>query len=573
MRNRWIRVLVLAVALVAVPLLAQSFSEDEFRWGSRPYVPQPPNAIRVESNLVQVGVVVRDSNGKAVGTFQRSDFQLFDNGRPVAITSFSVENSGPSSVQTKAPQILNAGQPPTPPPAPPKPRYIALFFDDFSMSMPDTVFARKAAESFVKTSLKPGDKIGIFTTSTTVSLNFTDNVPKLLETLGQLLSHARKPAAIMCPRYDAYLSWLIDQNDRDALSFGMAVALAQCPELRGLPREMLVNIVQTAARETLSLSDYSGQDTLGILRDVIRYLGKAPGKRMLVLASSGSWTRSNEAQIKMDKLVGAALDANVVINSLDAKGLVAQWFDPEGVPLPAGPLAMKALSYADATAFAMNDMMALLAAGTGGRFYHNRNDLDVGLRDMVMAPSVSYMLAFAPVDVKRNGAKHSIKVKVANSHGLSIEARRGYLAPSPVLTDTEKKERRLDAAVLATVEQSGVPAQVTTEAGSLATGEVVLKVRIHVNASELPFHTVGARKVERLIFVTALFDEENHFLTGVQGVMDLTLKIETLAKISSQGLDARLSLQAPPGKYRLRQVVEEVGDGRITAMSRPVEIH
>jgi VWFA-related protein len=560
--------------VVAAPLLAQGISEDEMRWGSRPYFPQPPNAIRVESNLVQVGVVVRDAKGKAVSGLQKSDFQLYDNGRQVEISSFSFENSPPAPTQrSTSPQIVNAGQPPTPPPAPPTPRYIALFFDDFSMSMPDTLFARKAAESFVKTSLKPGDKIGIFTTSTLVSLNFTDNVPKLLEALGKLVSHERKPAAALCPRYDAYLSYLIDQDDRDALSFGMSVALLQCPELRGLPRDMLANIVTTTARETLSLSDYSGQDTLGILRDVIRYLGKAQGKRMLVLASSGSWTRSYEAQLKLDKLIGAALDANVIVNSLEARGLVFKWFDPEGVPLPPGPLDAKATTYANATAFAMDDMMALVAAGTGGRFYHNRNDLDVGLREMAAAPTVSYMLAFAPVDLKRNGATHSLKVKLANSRGLSIEARKGYLAPSLVPTDTEKKEQKLDNAVFATVEQSGVPAHVTTEVGASTTGEAVLKVGIHVNAAELPFRVLGERKVERLIFVTALFDEQNRFLTGVEGVMDLRLKKESLATLSSQGLDAKLSLQAPPGNYKLRQVIEEVGDGRITALTRAVTIH
>ena len=75
-----------------LPLLGQSFSEDEFRWGSRPYFPDPANAIRVQSNFVQVPVVVRDSDGKAVGGFRKYDFELFDNGRQVEIASFNVES-------------------------------------------------------------------------------------------------------------------------------------------------------------------------------------------------------------------------------------------------------------------------------------------------------------------------------------------------------------------------------------------------------------------------------------------------------------------------------------------------
>jgi hypothetical protein len=37
-------------------------------------------------------------------------------------------------------------------------------------------------------------------------------------------------------------------------------------------------------------------------------------------------------------------------------------------------------------------------------------------------------------------------------------------------------------------------------------------------------------------------------------------------------VDAHLSLQAPPGTYRLREVVQEVVGGRLSASSRAVEI-
>ena len=286
---------------------------------------------------------------------------------------------------------------------------------------------------------------------------------------------------------------------------------------------------------------------------------------MLVLASSGFLAQT--LADKLDKVIDEALSANVIINSLDAKGLVAEipGVDEDGRPVG---LKDKWLGLFDQFASAnreyQNDPLALLAEGTGGRFYHNRNDLDVGLREMVAAPDVSYMLTFSPVDLKNNGSAHSLKVKLPNSQGMSIEARRGYLAPSPTPTDLEKKQRRLDNAVLATDNPTALSAQVTTEVGRSGSGEPNLRVAIHVDANKMPFQTQGDRKVERLIFVTALFDGQNHFLTGAQGVMDLRLKTETLATILHQGLDATLSLQAPPGNYRLRGVVEEV----TTAASR-----
>ena len=335
-----------------------------------------------------------------------------------------------------------------------------------------------------------------------------------------------------------------------------------------------VHDILTLAQNMMGLSEQFARDTLGIISDVIRYLGRMPGHRMLVLASSGFLTQT--LADKQDKVINEAVKANVIINSLDAKGLVAEVpnVDEDGRPLG---LRDKWVALHDHLASQnreyQNDPLALLAEGTGWRFYHNRNDLDVGLREMAAAPDVSYVLTFSPVDLKVNGAMHTLKVKLPNSHGMTIQARRGYLAPSPRPTDSEKKQRKFDRAILAADNPAALPAQVTTAPGISGTGKPILKIMIHVDVSKLPFQTQGDRKVERLIFVTALFDSQNHFLTGVQGVMDLRLKSETMATISSAGLDAKLSLQAPPGNYRLRQVVEEVADGRIAAISRPVEIH
>jgi hypothetical protein len=44
-------------------------------------------------NLISVPVVVRDRNGRAVGSLQKEDFHLFDKSKPQTITNSSVEKS------------------------------------------------------------------------------------------------------------------------------------------------------------------------------------------------------------------------------------------------------------------------------------------------------------------------------------------------------------------------------------------------------------------------------------------------------------------------------------------------
>src|SRR6266446_5896274 len=53
-----------------------------------------PALFKARVNLVAVPVVVRDRQGKAVGTLKQEDFQLFDRGKPQYIARFSLEKAG-----------------------------------------------------------------------------------------------------------------------------------------------------------------------------------------------------------------------------------------------------------------------------------------------------------------------------------------------------------------------------------------------------------------------------------------------------------------------------------------------
>ena len=50
-----------------------------------------PLVFKSKVNLIMVPVVVRDKKGNAIANLHREDFQLFDNGKPQVISSFSVE--------------------------------------------------------------------------------------------------------------------------------------------------------------------------------------------------------------------------------------------------------------------------------------------------------------------------------------------------------------------------------------------------------------------------------------------------------------------------------------------------
>jgi VWFA-related protein len=566
MRRRNIFAIAIAILLGALALQGQNISDDEYSWGSRAYIPLDANALRVQTDLVEVPVVVRDSHGNLVTGLQKNDFSVFDNGKEQIISSFSVENhphlaaqpANNSQAELTAPGAVSAVKPADT-------RYVAFYFDDTNMPLGDLVSSRDAAKKYVQENLDPADRVAIFTSSTTVSLNFTDSRQALADALAQIRTHWKRPSS-MCPKMRAYEAYQIEQfyNHR---TDELAVATAECPQCGGDAQ-----CVMSAADQTLSLSDNFAQDTMGILNDVIRYLGRMPGHRMLLFASSGFMTLKLGPQ--QDKLIAAAIREKVVINSLDTKGLVADGSFADGPPVILRDRLAAVRDSLEATQRQVfNDPLIALAEGTGGKFFHNSNDMGRGIRDLSAVPEVSYVVAFSPENLKANGSQHDLKVKVPNQHGVTIEARKEYFAPSPELTPTEKKFQHLNHEVTVTDEPAEFPSQLKIEPALLSSGQPVLRVSIHVDVSKLPFQKIADRKVERLIFITALFDSQDHFVTGVQGVMDLRLKDPTFATLSSNGVTARLTLDAPAGQYRLREVVQETSSGHVSAQNQPLQIH
>ena len=80
---------------------------------------------------------------------------------------------------------------------------------------------------------------------------------------------------------------------------------------------------------------------------------------------------------------------------------------------------------------ALNDVLAAMAQGTGGVFFHDDNDLKAGFDALVGHPE-NYTLAFAPREMKLDGKFHELKVTFADKRkGYTILGRRGYFAVAP----------------------------------------------------------------------------------------------------------------------------------------------
>lgn len=319
------------------------------------------------------------------------------------------------------------------------------------------------------------------------------------------------------------------------------------------------------------------ESTLATIHGVVTYLAKTPGDRVLVLASPGFLTLSLDDRV--DAILNEALRAGIVINALDAKGLYTE--DPAhgriSNELQAGQAASAMQAKHEAESFAP-DLIGLTAAmtdlslGTGGSFFHDRNDLVAGYASVAAAPEIEYILGFEP-ESKLNGSFHKLKVQINAPGNFAVQARPGYFANAAKEPNREPTpDEKVDAEVRGSDERSDFPVTISEKASKAVDGSQRFTVQAHVNIQKLPVQRKDDLYVDMLTFVVALFTPDGKMASGTEAHMDLALKPDSYKRFSETGINGTMSLGAPPGAYRLRVVVQEAAHGEISATSQTVQI-
>ena len=548
--------------------------------------------LSVRRNLVVVRVVVRDSKGRVIGGLRKEDFTLLDNGKPQVISGFSVEEvSAPSgAVQAGAKEAVRPGLTPQESAVASAPqRFVALCFDDLHMAIPDVGRSRAAADRYLASTLKAGDRAAIFTSSGVGELEFTDDRAELHKALFRIRPRSRASPIMSstCPRIGEYQAYLITQAHDPVATYIAKVEAADCAGGHVDDRIDFMNLPDRAegdseARRVWELADLECKYALDKLGHVVRRLSAMPGQRNLVLVSSGFLSATHELEV--EEIIDRALHSSVVINALDAQGLYT--YDSGGGDLgvyltstPGRPdlEARKSVMEHQGLTVA-RDVLASLAAGTGGNFFHNSNDLDEGFRTVGALPETYYVLTFSPQDLKADGAFHQLKVRVNSSEPLAVQARRGYFAPGRPSSARQPGEApspakaEIENAIFSQEESHGLPAEVRTKYVKLNDHEATLTVLIHLDLRALQFRKEGGRNLNVLTFATALFDRDGEYVTGNERVLELRLKDETLTRLSHPGFTVGTKLSVRAGTYRLREVVRDAEAGQMSALNRALEI-
>jgi VWFA-related protein len=566
-------------------------------------------ALKVTSNLVIVRVVVSDASGHVVGGLHESDFKIFDRGKEQSIAHFEVE--APTPVDPSAVTVPSQEQSSNLPASEASvgassnlsKNFVALYFDNLSATNVQLAAGRIGAEQYLSSALKPNDRVAVFSSEQQLA-DFTDDRQELVAAVRKVHTSARVRAGELdCPHLSDYQAlqitelseqphadaWILARDEMarckipDGASQGAqnssssgsksggkggARETANAAFDRDLDVAQILNLARTIVLQNQNLV----RDNLQQLDRVVQRLSQMPGRRNVILVSPGFLMQTE--QLQLDRIIDHALRSQVVIDSLDPKGLanLQRSADASLGYSPTNGDAMRASRAVDSNREAVaTGVLAEVAEGTGGKYVHNTNDLQAGFAGLER--SGAYILAFAPAELKADGSYHTLKVTLGGeSKGFTIQARRGYFAPkgdAPVAgSATGSTESAGDAAaraqhdqiqqqVLSKVDVTQLPVSLRNSIAEQPDKTQILSVSAHLDTRALQFQQEADHSVNAITFVVAVFDGKDKVIEAQQRHVRINALDSQLPILFTRGLEATFAFKLGAGTYRVRAVVAD----------------
>ncbi|MGB8322058.1 MAG: VWA domain-containing protein [Candidatus Acidiferrum sp.] len=529
--------------------------------------------IRVRVPVVVIRVVVKDAAGNIVNDLKKDNFQIQDNNTPREISTFAVEHPAsrtvPNRDDTGAQLKENATTVARPAVIAVPGRYVALLLDDIHIQLDAAVAVRSQAMDVIR-SLHSEVLVAVFSTSGHIQEDFTTDRQALSQAISRFI-----PAPMIggnngsCPYISYFQAQLmVDLRDQDATEKAVNDFWACKYGKLDQNYPTAVRDATQTARNIVDTGDVELDQAMRRINEIVTRLSGMPGDRAIVFVSPGFASLNMVG--RLSPVLDNAIRANVVVNTVDARSLyvpdasldaslpgpcMAGSMNP--TPSKGGCSPESGSRFQATQQSAMNEVLAGLALGTGGTWFHNRNDLNKGIHDALSSPVTSYVLSFSPTVKALDDKYHTLKVVVADSRNLTVQARAGYFAAKPASDPLKQAESDFRDALFAQDEMNEIPVDVHSSFFLKQSDEASLTVLTHIDIKGLHFRKVSDRNCDELTVGVVVFDDHGNFVTGNKRVLTLRLLDESLQRLRNTGVSVKMTFDIKPGTYVIRVVTSD----------------
>lgn len=547
-------------------------------------------AVRIETELIQTGVMVFDKQGRFVDDLRQSDFELTVEGKPVPLSFFErvADADAPSP---RAPSAAPRGDTKVPETnaAPARAtggaRTIIFFADDRHLNFESRKRARDLISHFIDNELTDEDTAAVVSSSGRVGFlqQFTDNHTVLRAAAARIGDDKNREAGDrMTPPMSEYEAQLIDRYDPQVTDWFAGLIMK---EGLAIDKDDAVMQARSRARVVLLMAADVSRNTFQTLEQTVRRSAQLPGRKIVLLISDGFLLdpSNTDSSQRLRRITDAAARANAVVYTFDAKGLDA------APPKDSSPAAFRVQS---GERFEMQDPLSYIAEQTGGRFIKNRNDMRPGLAQALAEASRYYLLAWRPdPELRGKDRFRRVEVKVKGRPELTVRLQSGYLdevpkdalkaakgepknvkagasAPAP---PPDPAQEQLKTALNSIAPQAGLP---TTLTASYFEGEggPVLAASVRVEGAAVSFTREGDTLKAGVDVVGVVYDSKGKPAETFSRRLSLNAPASRFEGGRTPNVFYNHEAKLAPGLHQIRVATRDVKTGQVGSAVQWVEI-
>jgi hypothetical protein len=285
----------------------------------------------------------------------------------------------------------------------------------------------------------------------------------------------------------------------------------------------------------------------------------------------------NQSQLRAT--VNTAVRANVAFYPIDARGLTAS--APGGDASQAGAVGSNLYSGKGQRALRdsfhnQQETLFTLAADTGGKALLDSNDLTLGIRQVQQDIESYYILTYSSANTAEDGRYRRIQLKLAPRAAAlkaKLDYRKGYFAPTIFAKMRESdKESQLQQALESENPITDLPIAVEIDYFRLEKSKYFVPISVEIPGSALAFRAKGAKQATELDFTAQVHDARGRVASSVRDTIPLKLDEATAGQVTRKHIQYDTGMTLAPGKYTLRFVARENGEGKVGTFETPFTI-
>ncbi len=575
-----------------------------------PPQPVPTNdVIRTESKLVLVDTVVTDKKGHYVTDLTQGDFKVFEDNKEQTVTSFSSESD---------PARQTAGQK----------HYMILFFDTTTMETGDQAQARNTAAKFVESNAGPDQLMAIvnFTGSLVIQQNFTSNTKLLQAAVSGTKSPNIDSTGQASPPMQVAMNGQPTLSNAEA-DFGVRTMLlairSLAKNLRGVPgRKMLILFTAGFPLNTENMTeltatiDSCNKANVAIYPLDVRGL-VAPSVKLTTPTQKGN---SSAARTGEPRLVLAGYSPALMPDPQHAGGggtgggtggggghgggtgtggtggtsggtgsgggKGGTGTGTSGGGKAGGTAGAPGSAYSNYYNNPMNQpqvllpkipnmastnqqVMQMLAEGTGGFAIYNTNDLLGGLQRIAAEMNQFYLLGYVPQDTEE-GSCHTLRVKL-NKGGMEVRSRSGYCnvrATNPLEGKPVEKQMEAQASGATT---GTIHASMEAPYFYAAPNVARVNLTMEIPGDALVFNKDKGKYHANVNILGIAYKPDGTVGARFSDTLSMDMEKDEWKEFTKAPYRYQNQFDAAPGTYKLAVVLSSGGQG-FAKMEKPLQI-